>query len=86
MRCLRRGVWFARGVSRAMGGWALLREVPAQRNEALHLEGRQLAERFAGEKLDKIEFLAGDAPARGGTTRGIAELDRTPYGEAANDA
>jgi DNA repair protein RecO (recombination protein O) len=23
----------------------------------LHLEGRQLAERFAGEKLDKIEFL-----------------------------
>jgi hypothetical protein len=22
----------------------------------LHLEGRQLAERFAGEKLDKIEF------------------------------
>ena len=23
----------------------------------LHLEARQLAERFAGEKLDKIEFL-----------------------------
>ena len=27
--------------------------------KALHVEGRQLAERFAGEKLDKIEFVSG---------------------------
>jgi len=45
----------------------------------LHHEASLLAERFTGERLDRIEFEKADAAQRRGTARSFLDVDRAQY-------